>query len=103
MQVARNYPSCLEADLEVIAVGPDSRAAFRRFFTVHRIAFPGIPDPEGNLADTYGQQRVWWKGGRLPCQFLIERGRGVVRFAEYSRTMGRITPIGDVLVMARHL
>lgn len=96
MELAKAYPRFVELDAEVIAVGPDGAEAFRELFTKLRIPFPGIPDPEHLIADTYGQEVVWWKLGRMPAQFLIDK-RGVVRFSEYSRSMSQITPPAEIL------
>lgn len=100
MQLAKAYPSFVELDAEVIAVGPDPAEAFRELFARLRLPFPGIPDPEHGIADTYGQEVTWWKLGRMPAQFLIDK-RGVVRFAEYSRSMSQITPPREILQFLR--
>lgn len=102
MQLARAYPSFTELETEVIAVGPDDAAAFRRMFGRLGASFPGIPDPEHRIAEVYGQQVVWWKLGRLPAQFLIDKN-GVVRFSEYSRSMSQITPPEEILELLRRL
>lgn len=100
MKLAKWHPEFVEADAEIIAVGPDQPGDFQKFFAEHRIAFPGIPDPEHVLADTYGQEVKWWKLGRLPAQFLISPP-GVVRFSEYSRSMAAITPPEELLALVK--
>lgn len=102
MKLAKAYSSFVELDAEVISVGPDTTEAFREVFARLRIPFPGIPDPGHGIADTYGQEVTWWRLGRMPAQFLIDK-RGVVRFSEYSRSMSEITPPREILQFLRRL
>lgn len=98
MKLARSYKRFVQSDTEVIAVGPDGKEAFAAFFGAQRIPFPGIPDPDETVLGSYGQQSAWWRFGRLPAQFLIDR-KGIVRYVEYGRNMRDFTSADELIVL----
>jgi len=100
--LARSYKRFVELDTEIVAVGPDDKAAFEAFFTAQRIPFPGVPDPDLVILETYGQQTSWWRLGRMPAQFLIDR-KGVVRFVEYGKSMRDITPVDELIQLIQQM
>ncbi len=96
MKLARSYKSFVQLDTEIIAVGPDRKSAFEKFFTAQRIPFPGVPDPQQTILETYGQQSSLIRFGRLPAQLLIDK-KGVVRFADYGKSMRDIAPVDELI------
>jgi len=80
---------------EVIAVGPNSPAAFEQYWTNERIPFTGLPDPDHSVARMYRQEVNLFKLGRMPLSCIIDR-KGYVRFAHYGASM-RDIPSNDEL------
>ncbi len=95
-QLRQDYPEFVARDAEVIAVGPDSREAFQRFWREHDIPFPGLADPKHTVADAYRQEVNILRLGRMPAQFLIDR-EGHIRYHHHGRSMSDITADEDVL------
>jgi len=77
-------------------VGPDRKAAFEAFFPSRRIPFPGVPDPDKAILTAYGQEWSLLRLGRMPAQVIIDKD-GVVRFADYGKSMRDIAPVDDLL------
>jgi peroxiredoxin Q/BCP len=88
-QLRLDYQKFIERDTEIIVVGPDSRSAFKDFWTKNDIPFIGLPDPEHRVADIYGQQVKWLKAGRMPAMMLIDKV-GRIRFRHYANSMADI-------------
>ena len=79
----------------MIAVGPNSPAAFEQYWTNERIPFTGLPDPDHSVARMYRQEVNLFKLGRMPLSCIIDR-KGYVRFAHYGASM-RDIPSNDEL------
>ncbi len=73
----------------VLAVGPNTEAAFQKYWTNENIPFIGLPDPEHRVAALYRQRINLFKLGRMPLVCIIDR-TGRIRFAHYGASMSDI-------------
>ena len=89
MQLHQDQAQFQEAGAEILAVGPEDKEAFQRFWQDHDYTFVGLPDPEHSVADLYGQQVKWIKLGRMPALVVIDK-RGNVRYLHYGNSMSDI-------------
>lgn len=95
-QLRQDYREFVARDAEVIAVGPDSHEAFRRFWEQHDIPFVGLADPEHRVADRYSQEVNIFKLGRMPAQYIIDR-EGHIRYRHRARSMSDIPEDDEIL------
>lgn len=102
MQLAQAYPQFIEADCEIIAVGPTNRTALSASLGKLQLPYPLVADPDHHIAQSYGQPVNWLRLGRLPSQFLIDK-RGIVRFAEYGKSMRDATPPDKLLHILKQM
>lgn len=56
----------------------------------------GLPDPEHEVLDRYGQEFRLLKLGRMPAQVIVDR-RGVIRWAHYGDSMSDIPENDEIL------
>lgn len=62
----------------------------------------GIPDPEFQILDLYGQQVKFMRMGRMPAQVMID-SVGIVRYAHYGNAMADIPRTEEILELAASL
>lgn len=65
-----------------------------------RLPFVCVPDPDGRIAASWGQQWRLLRLGRLPAQFVVARD-GRVAFAHYARHMADIVPNEGILAIVQ--
>jgi peroxiredoxin Q/BCP len=82
--------------VEVLTVGPDSASAFRIYWDVEHLPFPGLPDPGHAVASRYKQQVKLFKLGRMPLVTVID-AHGLIRFAHYGASMSDIPSNAELL------
>ncbi len=97
-QLRQDYPLFKERDAVVAAIGPEDRPTFAKFWQDHEMPFIGIPDPEHEIADLYGQEVSIIKLGRIPAQMVIDK-HGILRYVHYSRSMKDIPENAEVLAL----
>jgi peroxiredoxin Q/BCP len=73
----------------IMAIGPEKREDFAKYWTEHDMPYIGIPDPEHRVAGLYGQEFKLLKLGRMPAQIIVD-SKGVVRYAHYGTSMSDI-------------
>lgn len=73
----------------ILAIGPDTAAAFGLYWRKEQLPFVGLPDPGHRVAIHYKQQVNLLKLGRLPLVTVIDR-HGLIRFAHYGASMSDI-------------
>jgi peroxiredoxin Q/BCP len=73
----------------ILAVGPNTEAAFQQYWVNEKISFFGLPDPEHRVAVLYRQQVNLFKLGRMPLVCIID-GTGRIRYAHYGASMADI-------------
>ncbi len=97
-QLRRDYQKFADREAEVVAIGPEHAKEFEEFWRSHEMPFPGIPDPEHNIARLYGQKVNLLKLGRMPAMVIIDK-EGKIRFRHYGNSMSDITTNKDVLAV----
>ena len=95
-QLRREYDLFRKKSCEILAIGPDSAEAFRRFWKENSIPFVGIPDPGHRILKTFGQEFKLFKLGRMPAQILVDTG-GMVTYVHYGNAMSDIPTAGELL------
>lgn len=81
---------------DVLAVGPDSAAAFRVYWSSQKIPFVGLPDPGHAVAMRYKQEVNIFKLGRMPLVTVLDAD-GMIRFAHYGASMSDIPSNQELL------
>ncbi len=92
----QDYQRFVEKDTEIILVGPEDPHEFQAHWSEEKLPFIGIPDPEQNIIELYGQQVKLLKFGRMPAQFIIDK-QGIVRYSHYSNSMSDIPSNDEIL------
>jgi peroxiredoxin len=93
-----DYAAFTSRDAEILALGPDSPEAFRRYWQAERLPFPGLPDPQHIVADIYGQEVNLLKLGRMPAMMLIDK-KSQVRYQHYGTSMADVADSNLILGM----
>lgn len=73
----------------ILAVGPNTEAAYQQYWSAEKIPFIGIPDPEHRIAVLYRQQVNIFKLGRMPLMCIVDQN-GRIRYAHYGASMADI-------------
>ena len=81
---------------EILAVGPNDLATFKRYWRDEHIPFVGLPDPDHSVAKMYRQEVNLFKLGRMPLNCVVDQ-RGYIRYAHYGASMQDI-PSNDELL-----
>lgn len=93
----------MERDTEVIAVGPEDAASFRKWWHNHKMPFTGIPDPNHVIAEgLYSQKLKLIKGGRMPALAVIDKS-GRIRRMHYADSMSDIPTDQEVISLLDEL
>ena len=85
-QLRQHYQEFVERDAEVLVVGPDSPAAFKKYWDKEEMPFVGLADPKHSVANRYEQQVSLLKLGRMPALLIVDK-KGRVRFMHYAEDM----------------
>jgi peroxiredoxin len=95
-QLRLDHRKFVDADTEIVVVGPENARSFRKYWEKEDLPFVGLPDPKHTLLKLYGQEVKLLKLGRLPAQMLIDKS-GMLRFVHHGRSMSDIPSNSDVL------
>lgn len=90
-QLRQDHDAFRRRGAEVVAVGPDGPAAFRRYWARHDIPFAGLADPDHRVAGTYGQRVSIRRLGRMPAVLILD-AEGRVRYRHDAEAMNDIPP-----------
>ncbi len=101
-QLRRDYAKFVERDAEVVAIGPEDRDSFRRWWEKHEMPFAGLADPDHAVADLYGQETHLLKMGRMPAQFVVDKW-GQLRYQHYGNSAADIPPDEEILELLDRL
>ena len=74
---------------EILAIGPDSKKAFREYWDKEKLPFTGLPDPDHKVALRYRQEVNLFKLGRMPLVCVVD-ANGMIRYAHYGKSMSDI-------------
>ena len=99
-QLRLDYSKFVEAETEVVVVGPEGSAGFKKYFEENELPFVGLPDPKHSVLKTYGQEVKIFKLGRMPAMVVIDK-TGTARFVHYGHSMSDIPENEDVLGVIR--
>lgn len=90
------YVEFVSRGAEILAVGPNDEATFKRYWGNERIPFVGLPDPDHSVARMYRQEVNLFKLGRMPLNCVID-AKGYVRYIHYGASM-RDIPANEELL-----
>ena len=93
--MSREYAKFQQRGAEILAIGPNTEAAFQQYWEKEKLPFIGLPDPEHRVAAVYRQQVKIFKRGRMPVCVVDKNGR--IRYAHYGASMADI-PENEVLL-----
>lgn len=80
----------------IAVVAPHSAERVAAWWKEEGLPMIGLPDPEGTLSDRYGQELKFWKLGRMPALFVVDR-TGALAFVQYGSSMSDIPENGVLL------
>ena len=101
-QLRQDYEKFVGSDVEIIAVGPENGAAFRKYWEEHNLPFLGLPDPKHKVLKLYGQQIKLFKFGRMPAQVIIDKS-SIARYIHYGHDMRDIPSNKVIFSIFDHL
>ena len=96
VQLRQEYDRFIENETEIIVVGPDNAAAFRKYWTENNLPYIGLPDPKHSVLKLYGQEIKLFKLGRMPAQVVVDK-TGLARYAHYGKSMSDIPSNDEIL------
>ena len=88
-QLRQDYPEFVKRNAEIVTVGPDGPNAFKRYWINEAIPYVGLADIGNKVADEFNQEVNFWKLGRMPAMFVIDR-QGIIRYQHYGNSMSDI-------------
>lgn len=95
-QLRQDYQKFVEREAEILVVGPEDRTAFARYWQKEALPFIGLPDPNHEVADRYGQEVNLLKLGRMPALVVIDK-HGLIRYRHYGHSMRDIPANQEIL------
>lgn len=95
-QLRQDYQQFADRYTEIIAIGPESEKAFKKWWDEHQMPFTGIADPKHVIADTYGQQVKLIKLGRMPASIMVDKN-GQIRYTHFGESMSNIPETEEML------
>lgn len=84
-----DYEKFQQCGAEILALGPNTEAAFQQYWKNEKIPYVGLPDPEHRVAVKYRQEVSLFKLGRMPLVCVIDKS-GRIRYAHYGASMADI-------------
>lgn len=94
----QDYPEFQKRGVEIVAIAPDGPRALARYWERENIPFYGVPDPEHQIAERFGQEVKLTRLGRLPAVIVLDAD-GIVRAAWYGESMRDIPSNDEVLAV----
>jgi len=95
-QLRQEHQEFIKRGAEVIAIGPEDRKAFAKWWHENKMPFPGLADPEHSVSKLYGQEVKIFKLGRMPAQLIIDK-KGMIRYKHYGNSMSDIAENSEML------
>jgi peroxiredoxin Q/BCP len=97
-QLRQDYDEFIARESEIVVVGPEDRAAFQEYWSRHDLPFTGLPDPEHQVLNLYGQRVKLLRAGRMPALMVIDKA-GNIRYQHFADSMRDIPPNHAVLAL----
>jgi peroxiredoxin Q/BCP len=88
-RIQDEYAKFQQRGVEVLAIGPNTEPAFRRYWEEKNIPFVGLPDPKHRVAVKYRQEVSLFRLGRMPLMCIIDR-HGYIRYVHSGESMADI-------------
>jgi peroxiredoxin Q/BCP len=85
----------IQRGTEILAIGPDSREQFIRYWANEKIPYTGLPDSDHKVARMYRQEVNLFKLGRMPMVSVVDI-HGQLRYVHYGALMSDI-PSNEIL------
>ncbi len=101
-QLRRDYNQFVTLETEIIVLGPENAAEFRKYWEKENLPFIGLPDPELRVLKRCGQEVNIFKLGRMPAQLIIDKN-GMARYVHYSHSMMDIPKNTEILSLIENL
>jgi peroxiredoxin Q/BCP len=98
----QNYQAFVERDTEILVIGPENKTTFSNYWQKENLPFVGLPDPNHDVSDKYGQQVKWLKLGRLPALAVVDK-QGQIRYQHYGSAMWDISDNETLLALLDQL
>ena len=95
-RIRDEYQKYQQRGAEVIAIGPNTEAAFQQYWQKENISYIGLPDPEHRVAVNYRQEVNLFKLGRMPLRCVVDKS-GRIRYVHYGASMADI-PENEILL-----
>ena len=90
------YSEFVARSAEILAVGPNDEATFKRYWRNERLPFLGLPDSDHKVASMYRQEVKLFKLGRMPLSCIVDT-KGYVRYVRYGASMRDIPSNAELL------
>lgn len=84
-----HYADFTSRDAELLAVGPNDKDSFKKYWGKESLPFVGLPDPSHIVARTYRQEVNLFKLGRMPMNCIVDT-EGRIRYMHYGSSMSDI-------------
>ena len=91
-----DYQEFVNRNTEIVVLGPEDAAAFKKYWQENELPFIGLPDKTHTVLKLYGQQVSLFKLGRMPAQMIVDKA-GVLRFVHYGHSMADIPENKELL------
>ena len=95
-QLRHDYAEFTRRDTQILVVGPENSAAFKKYWSENDLPFIGLPDPKASVLKLYGQQVNLFKLGRMPAQVVVDK-QGMARFVHYGHDLSDIPSTGEIV------
>jgi peroxiredoxin Q/BCP len=97
-QLRQDFAEFEQRQTTILVVGPESAAAFVRYWQENGLPFVGLPDPTHSVLKLYGQEINLFRLGRMPAQVVVDK-KGVARFVHYGDSMSDIPENREMLAL----
>ncbi len=81
-----DYGKFMTRGAEIVAIGPDDKLAFQRYWKNENILYVGLPDPNHRVSKLYRQEVNLFKLGRMPLNCVVDIN-GRIRYVHYGSSM----------------
>jgi peroxiredoxin Q/BCP len=95
-QLRQDYHQFVKRGAEIVVIGPERPAVFKKYWDQNQFPFIGLPDPDHTVAERYHQQVNWLKLGRMPAVVVVDRA-GQVYYQHHGDSM-RDIPTNECLL-----
>ena len=87
--MCNDYEKFKSRGAEILAIGPNTEAAFQQYWQKENIPYVGLPDPDHRVAVKYRQEVNLFKLGRMPLMCVVDQ-EGRIRYVHYGASMADI-------------